>query len=226
MPTKTEFKYSLDDIHNYNVNLDTREIYLIPHSEQSDENVDVDHRQACTFVKNLRILDGMSNLPITIHQYSNGGQCDCGLMMYDEILRCNSPTIFIMHGSAHSIGTVIPQASTHRFISPNCGFMVHSCSMDPPLLTNKQLQSWSNNSQFTQDTIIDIYAKRCKWTGFFKDEDMDDKDIIAFILDKIDRKDDWFLTATEAVYYGFADEILVNKAQEEAIYKKLAGDNV
>lgn len=57
------------------------------------------------------------------------------------------------------------------------------------------------------DKMVAIYAERCHKTGkFFKDGEYNLSKTKAYIKRKLNNGD-WYMTAEEAVYYGFADGI-------------------
>jgi len=56
--------------------------------------------------------------------------------------------------------------------------------------------------------MLDIYASRCINGPFFTNKDMDYKKTFNFIRNKIEKLTDWWMTAKEAVHYGFMDDIV------------------
>jgi ATP-dependent protease ClpP protease subunit len=64
--------------------------------------------------------------------------------------------------------------------------------------------------------MLDIYTKKCAKGNFFKNNNKykTPVSIKNFIRKNIDRKGDWYMTAEEAVDYGFADAVLGQKGYE------------
>jgi ATP-dependent protease ClpP protease subunit len=194
----------VEEIHNYNILLETRELFL--HGEPGAENEDsgVDYRMSTRFIKNLRLLEQSGDSSIVIHQHSTGGECDSGMAIYDAILHCRCHIIFIMHGAAYSMGTIIPQAADTRIIMPNCIFMLHNGYIDFSG-TQKQSQSYSEYSKIITEKMLNIYVENMVNGKYFKELKADIKRVKKFLNSKIDQKEDWWLFAEECVNYGFAD---------------------
>jgi ATP-dependent protease ClpP protease subunit len=116
----------LENIHDYGVNLSTREIFLnsTHHTEEGEEG-GVDFEMAYKFIKNIQLLQSISDETIIIHACSCGGDWNYGIAIYDAIASCNCKTILVSHANARSMSSIIPQAATWRLIMPNCDFMIH-----------------------------------------------------------------------------------------------------
>ena len=203
----------IEEIHNYGLLIDTREIFL--HGEPGDNNEDsgVEFRMANKLLKNLRFLESAGDGPIIVHQHSIGGYIFDGLMIYDIIASCQCHIVFIMHGEACSMGSVIPQAADTRVIMPSCIFMIHEGSYDFSG-TYKQVKSSSQMWQKIQERFLDIYTPVCINGHFFQKEQADDKYVRSYIQEKMDQKEDWWLSAREAVAFGFADAVLGDNGYE------------
>ena len=205
--TRNQKSYIIEELHLYDLLLDSREIFLHG-SEYSEEDSGVDFRMSSRFLKNMRLLESISAEPIIIHQQSVGGEWHDGMLIYDMISNSNCHIIFVMHGIACSMGSIIPQAADTRVIMPSCTFMVHSgytsISSD---LTYKQSRSLFEIEEKLQETMLDIYCSVCRNGHIFQKEQLNDKQIREFIIGKIDQKEDWWLLARDAVNYGFADAV-------------------
>ena len=154
-------------------------------------------------------MEHVGDDPILIHQHSIGGNWDAGMMIYDAILNSSCYVIFFMHGTACSMGSIIPQAADLRIISSNCTFMVHLGYTGISGHTHKQAQSWAEMEKYVNNTMLDIYVNVAIKGKFFKDYKIDKYNKVKrFLLNKINQKDDWWLFAKDAVLYGFADGIL------------------
>ena len=207
-------KHSIVEIaHTYDVIFDTREVFI--HGEVDGDCFDsgVDFRMANKFVKNIQLLDKESKDPIIVHQHTDGGDWFSGMMIYDAIKSCTSYIILIMHGIAASMGSIIPQAADVRIIMPNCMFMIHngSGSIDG---TYKKIQSYADLDKKIQGVMVDIYSQMITNGQFFVDNGYDIKKIKKFILQKMDQKEDWWMSSEETVFYGFADAVLGTKGYE------------
>lgn len=187
------------NLHDYCINIGAREIFLY-------DEIDCD--SAIKFLKNLTFLEGQSNKPITIHQYSVGGEWSSGMMIYDAIIASPCKFVFVTHGTAASMGSVIPQAvygKGYRVSTPNCDWLIHegSLSFDN---TMKAVSSLIEAEKRTKSTMYDIYTACCVSGEYFKDQPP--KKIRAYIRSKLATREDWWITSDEAVYYGLADSVL------------------
>ena len=100
--------------HDYGVLSQTREIFL----ESGDEGIGSKH--AVEFIKNLVMLESLSDNPIIVHQYNIGGDQNAGFAIYDAIKASKCKFLFICYGSASSMrnGLVIDR--------PLFGFRLYS----------------------------------------------------------------------------------------------------
>lgn len=193
------------EIHNYGVDVKNREIY-INEFDDSGESAGVDHRMLQTFIKNMNILKNLSSEPITIHMQTVGGCWYSGMGIYDAIKNCKCKTTFVGYGQLCSMGTVLIQSASKRMITPNSAFMVHwgSSEISGYYLSSQNLASFEKAAA---QQMVNIYAERCHKTGaFFKESDYSLSKTKAYIKRKLNNGD-WYMTAEEAVYYGFVDGI-------------------
>jgi len=197
----------IEEIHGYNICIDTREIFL--HGELGEESLDagVEFRMANRFLKNLRLLEAAGDHPIIIHQHTDGGDWYSGMMMYDAIIACQCHVIFIMHGIACSMGSIIPQAADTRIIMPSCTFMIHDGSTSLTG-THKQVQSAAQIEERMREQMLDIYSSVCINGHYFQKEQATAKKTREYIINKMNEKGDWWLNARETVAFGFADAVL------------------
>ena len=198
-----------DDIHmshEFGLSADTRDIFLY------DE---IDSEIAMTFIKNMKILDSRSNKPITIHQYSVGGDWSAGMAIYDCIFFSCSPVLFVTYGYAASMGSVIPQSVKpgrgYRITNPNCDWLIHEGHVNIEQ-TNRAAISMLEANKIATEKMYNIYVSVCKNAEFFKNEK--ESKIRAFLKRKLTSKEDWWMTSEEAVHYGFSDAVLGSKDYE------------
>jgi ATP-dependent protease ClpP protease subunit len=196
----------LEFLHAYGLSIDTREIFLHG-STTEQEDPGVDYRTFNLFVKNLSILEKESTNPIIIHQFNIGGDWGAGMGIYDLILNSKCKFIFLCHGVAASMGSIIPQAvigKGFRVSYPNCDWLVHDGSM---VLdgTFKQVKSTSRYCDYIESVSMDIYIKACKTGTFFSGKT--DKSIMRYVRAKIDNQHDWCFNSFEALDYGFIDGV-------------------
>ena len=202
------------EIHSYGIDIKNREIFLHGHVGNTDEDPGVEYRMAANFYKNIRILDSQSSKPILIHMYSDGGEWDAGMAIFDAIRVCKSFVTIIAYGAATSMSSIILQAADKRVMMPRAYFLLHygtsgfTCDY---LSSQKHAKAEKKNTE----TMIDIYANGCIKGKYFKES------IKNLTLEKIKtnikrklKDGDWILDANEAVYYGFADSVLDTRKLE------------
>jgi ATP-dependent Clp protease protease subunit len=197
---------SIGEIHNYGIDVKNREIYLHSAKDNGEDDPGVDYRMAINFLKNIRHLDSLSNNEIRINMQSIGGGWQAGMSIYDAIQSCKSYVTIITYGQAESMSGIILQAADNRLMSPHSHFMAHfgstDCSGD-----YLSAQKWAELDKQNLDVMLDIFATKCQKTGkYFKERKYNVSKTKAYIKRKM-KDGDWYLTASEAVQFGFADGI-------------------
>lgn len=137
--------------------------------------------------------------PWTIYLNSVGGEAWAGIGIIDELISQslrgggNHEVTIKVRGVAASAAAMMLQAADHRIIGGNSQLMIHKGSSGISGTADDiadEHQWW----QASIDQMISLFLSRT------------DKITRAELLRKINRKD-WWLSAAEAVEYGFADEI-------------------
>jgi len=200
----------LYDLHNYGANIDTREIFLHNHYGSNDEdNPGVEYKMSNTFLKNIRALEIKSDKPIVIHMQSVGGEWSDGMVIYDAISMCRCHVTIIAYGQAESMSSIIFQAADKRLITTNTYFMSHFGS-SAAVGEYLSVQNLAKYEKYICDVMLDIYAGSCIGGKFFKDKygSSPETEKVKTYLSRKLKSGDWYITSEEAVYYGFADEII------------------
>jgi len=151
----------IHDLHNYKINISTREVFLHNSFNSDDnENPGVEYKMANTFIKNIRVLEKKSLDPITIHMNSIGGEWSDGMAIYDSISLCKSHVTVIVYGQAESMSSLILQAAAERLMMPSSYFMCHfGCFFIGCDFQNAH--NWMAQVKKFLQVMMDIYAKRC-----------------------------------------------------------------
>jgi len=181
-------------VHDYNINPVSRELYVggWP-ANYDDEEVGVNHQMACEFIRNMSFLENQSDEPILIHMCTIGGEISYGLAIYDAIHECKCHVTVRAYAHARSMSSIIIQAADHRQMMPNCYFMIHEGTMTV-IDTVKGVKSYMELSEKDEERMLEIYTEKCS---------LSKQDIQTHM----DRKQEWYLSAAEAVELGFADEV-------------------
>ena len=199
---------NISEAHDNDIIVASREIFLHGYIEDNEDS-GIDGKQSNRFLKNLHILESINHTPIIIHQHSTGGEWESGMMIYDAIQQSAAPFIFICHGIAASMGSITVQSVYKkglRLTMPNCYWLIHEGehAIDG---TVKQVQSYLEFSKLIKSHMYNIYSEVCFETGE-RFKDMSKAKTKAFIRRKLESKEDWWLTAEEAVAHGFVDGII------------------
>jgi ATP-dependent protease ClpP protease subunit len=198
----------IEDQHSYGVDMKNREIYLHGHHGSFEEDPGVDYRMASTFIKNIRSLDIANQQAIIVHMHSVGGNWGDGMAIYDAISLCRSHVTVLVYGQAESMSGIILQAADLRVMMPNSYFMSHYGSTE----ISGDFLNAHNEAKYDQaiaDRMFEIYSEQCVEGAFFqKHYKHTTVDKVNNFLRRRMKSGDWYLTADEAVHYGFSDHVL------------------
>jgi len=196
-------------IHEYGVDLKSNHIYLMgvedygPTLEGFEPGIE--YIIANKFIKNFNLCMRVNpEVSIVIHMKTNGGFWEEGMAIYDTIRSCPWPVTILNYTHARSMSSIIFQAANKRMMMPNSSFMFHDGTFEIGG-TVKQVKSAVKFSEVADKTMLDIYAKVMDEHGEFKGQGTDK--IKKWLRTQMDKKEDVYLTAEEAVNYGLADEV-------------------
>jgi len=216
----------IHDVHNFSVNVDAREIFLNSHIADCEEESGVDWRMATKFNKNIRMLTSgiRSEQPILIHMHTVGGNWEDGLAIYDIINSCTSTHITIIaYAHARSMSSIIFQAADTRIFMPNSIWLMHMGDMG----FDGQAQSFEAEAEWAKkdhDRMLDIYTESAY--GSIAYEGKSKKQIKNFIDKGLRIKQEWYMSARDAIEHGYADAVFGDPGHEsmEAI-KNIGKEN-
>jgi ATP-dependent protease ClpP protease subunit len=210
---------TLQDIHNYNIDVENREIYLHSYFSDGEDETGVDYRSAVLFAKNIRYLNLLSLDPILVHMHLPGGDWQDCLGIYDTIKSSKSKIIIVASAKVESSSSVLLQAADLRILSPNTNFLVHygSLSIDNEHKAALSMVQWSEKES---EKMIDIFTEKCMNSKICKEKNWKRMMVRKHIVTQLATKRDWILTSEEAVNYGFADGILGSKKYPNIDYIK------
>src|SRR3989338_7328 len=158
------------------------------------------------FIKNLRFLSIRNpNQPILIHMKSCGGYWTEGMAIHDAIKTCPNKVTILSYTHARSMSSIILQAADKRVLMPNSYFLFHEGALWLSGTSKGVLSNVDWIKRVVNPTMLNIYARVLKRKGRFSRWSF--THIKKTIQDKMDKKEDVFLTAWEAVDWGFADEV-------------------
>lgn len=209
----TSIEQLISDVHSYNINNTSRELYLHGYVDAYDEEPGVDYRMATSFIKNVHILQSQSNKNILIHMHTIGGSWSDGMAIFNAIRLCKSPITILAYAQASSMSGVVLQAADKRVLMPDCEIMIHHGSIAVDDNTIAVKSAVDQNEKFCK-RMLQVFAQRAVFGKYFKDRNYGIKKTMTFIDSKIKQTSDWYLSAEESIYYGFADGILGEKGFE------------
>jgi ATP-dependent protease ClpP protease subunit len=201
----------LPNIHDYNIDLKNREVYLHSYLSDEAEEAGVDYRCSVTFEKNLRYLNLISQEPILVHMHLPGGEWQDCLGIYDTIKYSKAKIIILAYAKVESSSSVILQAAPLRILMPNVNMLIHYGSFS---LNEEHSKAAASGIQWNErecDKMIDIFTDRCMHSSIYKEKNWKRMMAKKHIVSQLANKCDWILNAQQAVEYGFADGVLGDK---------------
>lgn len=203
----------LHDVHNHHLNHHSRESYLHGYFGEFEDEPGVEYRMAATFIKNMHILESQNSQNILVHMHTLGGNWSDGMAIYDTIRSLKSSVTILTYAQASSMSGIILQAADKRVLMPDCEFMIHHGSISVED-NSMAVKSAVDRNERSCRRMLQIFAQRALTGKFFAERNYKIKKIMSFIDSKIKQYSDWYLSADEAVYYGFADGVLGQKGFE------------
>jgi ATP-dependent protease ClpP protease subunit len=201
----------LATLHNYNIDITNREIYLHSCISDNDEESGVDYRSAVVFEKNIRYLNLINLDPIFVHMHLPGGAWQDCLGMYDTVKSSKARIVILAYATAESSSSVLLQSAHLRILMPNTNVLIHYGFLSLDAEHSKAAASSIKWNEQECEKMIDIFTDRCMNSSIAKEKNWKKMMARKHIVSQIANKCDWILTADEAVYYGFADGILGSK---------------
>ena len=207
-------------LHDHNIDILNREIYLHSHFIDGDEEAGVDYRSSVKFEKNLRYLNLLSLEPILVHMHLPGGDWQDCLGMYDAIRASKADVIILAYAKAESSSSVLLQSADIRILMPNTDMLIHYGSISLDAEHSKAAASSMRWNEKECDKMIDVFTDRCINSNIYKTKNWKRMMAKKHIISQLANQGDWILTAQEAVDYGFADGILGSKKFPNIDYLK------
>ncbi len=205
---KTKSDDPLDHLHKYDVDIKSNHIYLFGVEDYiRDDGYEpgVEYIMANRFIRNFnQCVRTNQNIPLLIHMKTNGGYWEEGMAIYDTIRSCPWPVTILNYTHARSMSSIIFQAANKRIMMPHSHFMFHDGTFGVEG-TVKQVNSAVDFGRLTEGVMLDIYSRSMNRSGEFKGKG--EVYIKKWLRTQMDKKEDVYLTAEDAVRYGLADDI-------------------
>lgn len=195
-----------DYVHDFDIDIEKRDIFLFGREDSYAEECEpgVDYRMANRLIKNLRILQAISDSPILIHMKTSGGYWEEGMAIYQAIKACPNHVTILNYTHARSMSSIILQAADWRAMMPFSVFMYHDGTIE---MSGTVKQFWTEGDQLkaSQKLMMDIYCEACADSKFFAGKSW--AQIRKHLRNQMDRKEEVYLTAEQTIEHGFADII-------------------
>lgn len=188
----------ISHLHDYGLHLPSRTVFLeTPITDEGEEH-GVGYSMTQRVVKNLRLLDAVSDAEITLIINTGGGDCAQGMGIYDAIRACRAPVHGLVVGEASSMGSVILQACDSRSATLNSSVMYHSGTLDGaagyPFREGK--------------TAVDFEWKLGERIDLLMYERVREKKVgLTFKRFKLEADKGIYCTAEEALLWGLIDHV-------------------
>lgn len=202
-------KMDIETTHDYWIDAKSRQMWIQGiegnmHEEEGE--VGVEYQMANRVIKNLNILMNQSwDKEILVHLHTCGGIYEEGMAIYDNVKAMPMHVKMLCHTHARSMSSIIFQAADDRVMFPNSTFMFH-WGTTSIYGEYKTVVSTIEFSKKDCETMLDIYVDKCQHGEKF--EGWESNKIKKYIKRHADEKGDVYLTAEEAVQWGFADRII------------------
>jgi ATP-dependent protease ClpP protease subunit len=201
----------LGQIHEYDVDLKSNHIYLFGaeiyagSDTTGDAEPGIEYVIANRFIRNMNICMRVNpDKPILIHMKSCGGDWNEGMAIHNTIKACPFPVTILNYTHARSMSSLIFQAANKRVMMPDSYFMFHDGTLGYDG-TVKQVNSFVDFYKLAGERMLDIYAEVMLQSPTFEEFTL--KEAKDWLITQMDKKEDVYITAPQAVEYGFADEI-------------------
>lgn len=199
-------------VHDDDLNLEDHAIYLMCTDSRSNGNETpdgepgVDWTMANRFIRNLQTLQTHNpKKDILIHMNTCGGDVVQGFAIYDAIRACPNHVTIINYSHARSMSSLIFLAANKRIMMPHSYYMIHDGTMN----VNGTVKSVNSYVEFEKRVykkyMMEIYIDVLREQGRYKGRSF--KWIWDMLQGHMDRKEELYLTAKEAVSWGFADSV-------------------
>lgn len=169
----------------------------------TDEEPGVDYRMANTFIKNLLIAKSRK-LPVALHLKTCGGDWTEGIAIYDAIKAYPYEVVGINYTHARSMSSVIFLACDHRIMHEHATFMFHEGTISDYGTVKQYRTGYEENLKSTEQMML-IYIQHLANYNYLGGNK---KKIRRWLVKQMDKKEDVYFNAAEALEIGFTDEVI------------------
>lgn len=209
-------KLQVDDhffnLHEYGIDYEHNELalfgnhnYIVGTGGEETGEPGVEFTMANRFIINLlTLMKKGSDVPILIHMKTCGGDWSEGMAIYDAINMCPNPVTILNYTHARSMSSLIFLAANKRVMMPHSTYMFHRGTMGATGTVTQYLTE-AEELKKAHEQMMGIYINSLKQRGSLKRKS---KAKIREWMEKLmDKKEEVYIGAKEAVSLGFAHEI-------------------
>jgi len=214
MPEPPKVDERINLVHEHWIDPNSRELWIhsvnIGESGCEEGEPGVEYNMAIKVIKNLHYLRKQSSrASVTIHLHSGGGYWQEGMAIYDTIRLMSYPVTIISYTQAESMSSIILQAAAGpqdtRLLMPHSYFMFHYGEISSTGSLSA-VESEIEFSKIQKKDMVDIYVDDV--TGSPKFKNKTSTQIRKSLENCMEKNGDVYLTAEQAVEWGFADGII------------------
>lgn len=210
-------KETLDRWFDYNVDIETRTIYMGSMNTENGTELGVDYAMAEYFIKGIHILESKSQDAITIIMNNPGGDFFHGLAIYDAIKTSKCHCTIKVYGHAMSMGSIILQAADKRIMMPNSRFMIHF-GYDSQDNHTKIVEKWIDEGKRLTHLMENIYLD----VMFEKEEKMGDGHLAKVLGEVMTKQKAFdFPPSDKPVTYVFSKKLETKRSQVRTVLREM-----
>jgi len=150
-------------------------------------------------------LQSLGGKDIEVHINSPGGDVFAGQAIYTQLKNYAGQVKVVVDGMCASAATIVAMAGDEIIMPSNAIFMIHNPMVGYcGYLNEQELSKMQDSLKAIKQTIVNVYMKRCKNVTEVQVKHMMDAET--------------WLTADEAVEYGFADMVADTMDTNNAVF--------
>lgn len=219
-------EWVLEDHHEYRVDRHTFTIYLANEqtslwsNEEEHHEPSVEHNMANRFETNIRLLSNINpKEPILVVLASDGGYWEPGMQIFSAILSCPNPVTVVATRNARSMTSMIPLAADKFVMRPPANYMFHHGYYGFYGIVQQALTEIYELIR-SREMMLQMYTSRLREQGRFQRKRWSRERITEMLEGCMKEKIDAWLSADEAVDWGFVDAVFSGSPSEVPRAKK------
>ena len=206
--TDNDIANTFTTVHDNGILPKSRQMFIhsLPETSEYDSQSGVDYLMAAQVIKNLMVLKEQSEKePVLIHLQTPGGHYSEGMAIYDTIRFMPFHVTMLVYTHARSMSSIILQAADWRVMMPNSYFMMHWGDMAFVGETRSTISHVDFMKKYQHPRMMEIYVAKARQGSRFRG--WSSSRVYSYLARAMEKEGDCFLSSSEAVKWGFADEV-------------------